>query len=179
MYQGAVRDRAADPDDTAGGGGERAEVPVRGHGAGAQPHLDHLHHDEPGLRRPLRAARQPQGPLPLRRHDGARLRAHRRDLPLLRRLRERARPRHQDRRHVQALLRAALLAAPLRLRHARRQVGADGVGQPEAEVCGGGRVHHHFARHQGRQLAQVLGAGRAAVRGHHFGSVPGRQVARA
>ena len=52
-----------------------------------------LHHDEPGLRRPLRAARQPQGALPHRGDDGARLRADRRDHALLVRLRTRGRSR--------------------------------------------------------------------------------------
>ena len=54
--------------------------------------LRRLHHDEPGLRRPHRAARQPQGALPARVDDGARLRAHRRDHALRRGLPRLARP---------------------------------------------------------------------------------------
>ena len=107
---------------------------VRGHDAAAQAHVQLLHHDEPGLRRPRRAARQPQGALPHRGDDGARLRAHRRDHALLVRLHGGAPARAQDRADVQAVLGAALGAGPLRLRHARGQVGAARRGQPQARV---------------------------------------------
>ena len=62
---------------------------------------------------------------------GARLRDDRRDQPLLVRLRQRAQPGRQDRRHLPTLLRTTLVAVALRLRHARRQVGADGRRKPQ------------------------------------------------
>jgi len=96
---------------------------LRGHRALTQPPVLRVHHNESRLRRPLRVARQLEGTLPHRGHDGARLRPDRRDLPLLLRLHGRALPLRQNRHRLQALLRAALLTIPLRLRHARRQIG--------------------------------------------------------
>ncbi len=58
----------------------------------------------------------PPGAVPAVRHDGARLRAHRGDLPLLVRLLRGQGPGAQDGGHLQAVLRAAVLAGPLRLR---------------------------------------------------------------
>ena len=76
----------------------------------------------------------PLGAVPHRRHDGAGLRHDRRDHALLLRLHGREESRRQDRHDVSALLRAALVPVPLRLRHASRQGGVVGRRKPQAEV---------------------------------------------
>jgi len=65
----------------------------------------------------------------------------------------------QDRGHLPTVLGAAVVPAPLRLRHASRQVGADGRRQPEAEVYGGGRGRAASQGHHGRQPAQIPRSG--------------------
>ena len=62
--RGALRDRAADPDDPAREIGEGGELHLRRHRAAAGADVRRLHHDEPGVRRPLRPPRQPEGALP-------------------------------------------------------------------------------------------------------------------
>lgn len=71
----------------------------------------------------------------------------------------------EDRGHLPSVLGAALLPAPLRLRHAGRKVGPDGGGKPEAQVPRGGGERAAAAGAHGRQHGQVPGAGCAAVRG--------------
>ena len=48
---GAVGGGATDPLHPAGHRGQHEDVQLRGHRAGARPHLLHLHHHEPGVRR--------------------------------------------------------------------------------------------------------------------------------
>ncbi len=54
-------DPPTDPDHHPRQGHQSQDVRLRGRGDPAHPHLQHLHHHEPGLRGALRAARQPQG----------------------------------------------------------------------------------------------------------------------
>eukprot|EP00966_Prymnesium_polylepis_P135567 3133921-Prymnesium_polylepis.1 len=135
-----------------------------------------VHHDEPGLHRPLRAARQPQGALPYGRDDGARLRDDRRGGAALERL-PRGRPaRAQDIADAQALLGAALVAGPLRLRHTRCDGGGARGRQPEAADLRRGRGRAGTPLDHRRQPAQVFAARRSAVRGHHERPVPGHRA---
>lgn len=69
----------------------------------------------------------------------------------------------EDRGNLPTVLGAALLPAPLRLRHAGGEVGADGGGQLEAQVPRGGGERAAAAGAHGRQHGQVLGAGCAAI----------------
>ena len=133
--------RPADPLHHPGGAGQRRVLHVRGHRAAPQPQLLRVHHDEPGLRGPLRAPGQPQSALPHRRHDGARLRDDRRDHALLVRLHGREETGGEDRHDVPAVFGAALVAVPLRLRDASRQGRPLRSGKPQAEVPGRGRRH--------------------------------------
>ena len=127
------RDRAADAHDPERADGAEGGVRVRGHAGQARPDDGDLHHDEPGVRRPRRAPRQPEGALPADGDDGARLRADRRDPPLLVRLRRPEGVRAEARLHLPPLLRAALVAGPLRLRDARGEHGDPGGGHPQEE----------------------------------------------
>ena len=154
-------------------------VLLRGLAPDAQAVGKRLHHHEPRLRGPLRAARQPQGALPHGGDDGARLRDDRRDPAVLIRLLAGARQRAQDRGHLQAVLGAAVVPGPLRLRHARGDGGAAGGGQPEAQVPRGGRVRAHAALHRRRQPVQVPQPGRGALQRHHRRPFPWRRAARA
>jgi hypothetical protein len=70
---GAVRRGPADHADPDGQDQADGAVRLRGHGAGAQAHVLPLHHHEPRVRRPRRAAGQPQGSLPHGGDDGPRL----------------------------------------------------------------------------------------------------------
>ena len=99
-------------------------------------HVQRLHHDEPRLRRPLRAARQPQGAVPHRGDDGPRLRDDRGDHAVLVRVLGRARARVKLVATYQAVLRAALESVALRLRHARGDFRAQRRGRGEAEIPG-------------------------------------------
>ena len=83
-HRGALGRGAAAAHHPAGapaGGGDAS--PSRGARSRSR-HLRRLHHHEPWLRRPHRAARQPQGAVPPGLHDGARLRTDRRDHALRR-----------------------------------------------------------------------------------------------
>jgi hypothetical protein len=86
-HRGALRDRAADPHHPGGAEVQARALHVRGERYRPQSRLRRLHHHESGLRRPRRAARQPQGTLPSGGDDGAGLSAHCRDHALLRGLR--------------------------------------------------------------------------------------------
>lgn len=57
------------------------------------------------------------------------------------------------------MLGAVVVAEPLRLRHARRQVGAAGVGRAQEELPGEGRGAARAPGHHRRQYAQVPLAG--------------------
>ena len=79
----------------------------------AHPHRRLLHHHEPRLRGPHGAAREPQGAVPVVRHDPARPGAHLREHADERGLQQGAPAQHQVRDAVPAVLGAAVAAAPL------------------------------------------------------------------
>ena len=105
---GAVRGGAAGAHHPARTGGQGGALHVRGRGHSAAPNGQRLHYHEPGVRRALGAARQPQGVVPRRGHDGAGLRTHRRDHAVLVRLPGRASHGAQARDDVPPVLRAAV-----------------------------------------------------------------------
>ena len=74
-------------------------------------------------------------------------------------------PVQQDCGHLHPVLRAAVVPASLRLRHASGEVCADGGREPEAEVHGWGRVRAAPQGHQRRQPAQVLVPGQQQLSG--------------
>ena len=74
------------------------------------------------------------GAVPHGGHDGAQLRADRGDLAVLLRLPERQAAVGEDRHDLPAVLGAAVLPVPLRLRHESRQGRAGGGWEPQAQV---------------------------------------------
>ena len=73
------------------------------------------------------------GAVPHGGYDGARLRYDRWDRAVLVWLRERSAALREDRGHVPSVLGAAVLAASLRLRHARRQIRAHRRREPQGQ----------------------------------------------
>ena len=77
-------------------------------------------------------------------------------------------PGAEDRRNLHAVLGAAVVAAPLRLRDARREVRAHRGRKPQAQVHGGGRGRAAAQGHQWRQPAQILSAGELGLSWVHW-----------
>mmetsp|Transcript_66758 Transcript_66758/g.204266 ORF Transcript_66758/g.204266 Transcript_66758/m.204266 type:complete len:332 (+) Transcript_66758:4216-5211(+) len=157
---------------------------VRGDAHRHEAHLQRLHHHEPWLRRARGAAGQPGGALPAGGDDGARLRADRGDHVLRLRLHRRQEVGEEDGHHLHVVLRAAVVAVPLRLRHARREEHDRDVRQA---LPRGRRQHGRGPDHAPgpprRERAEVPEGRLALVREHHHGLVPrhgaaGRRVRR-
>mmetsp|Transcript_23333 Transcript_23333/g.80910 ORF Transcript_23333/g.80910 Transcript_23333/m.80910 type:complete len:513 (-) Transcript_23333:1104-2642(-) len=172
QHRGPFGHRPADRVDPVGHQRPRGFHALRGVVHPDQARLRRLYYHEPGLRRPQRAPGFPVRALPARRHDGPRLRPHRRDHVLRLWVRGRQGARLEDGHDVQALLGAVLVAAALRLRHARGQDGHHGGGQLEAGRTDGGRVHLAPPGAARRERAQILGRRLAPLPGHHLRFVP-------
>ena len=106
--------------------------------------------------------------------DGARLRAHCRDPPLLLWLRQVEAARAEARRHLPPLVGAALVAGSLRLWHARRQHRHPGRRQPQGRRAGRRGGPAHAPCDARLQPAQVSARRHPALPRDHQGPVPGR-----
>ena len=105
----------------------------------AEPQCRRVHHHEPGLRRPIAAAGQPEAALPQHRHDQTGLGPHRAGDAVLAGLPHRRTAGWQGRAPLLPVLGPVVVAATLRLRLACPQVRAGQCGQPEAPQHGAAR----------------------------------------